>query len=163
MEEGEKVCIPCEQTADEFRNQAITSNGRPGPGRDVERTIIPGFVVELAYPGIIQVTGGGNEGGVWHDKIGVLDRLENSERVLGQPYALEYLPRVGLCSVVDEVKELLQLGQFVFGRLAAPLEGDGAGFALICAIVAFSVGQKTLAATAPGTAAVTLDFALGRY
>lgn len=60
MEEGVKVCIPREETADEFRDQAIASNGRPGPGRDMDGTSVPGVVVELAYPGIIQVTGGGN-------------------------------------------------------------------------------------------------------
>ena len=61
LEEGERVCVPCEETAHKFGYQAIASNGRPRPGRNMDRTIVPGIVVELAYPGVTQATGGGNQ------------------------------------------------------------------------------------------------------
>lgn len=161
VEEGEKVYIPCKDVADKLGNQTIAGDCRPRPGRNMDGTINPGVVVELAYPGIVQVTSGGNERGVWQDEISVLDRLENGERVLGQSYALEYLPRVGLGPAVDEVKELMHLAQFLLCCLAAPLEGDGASFALICPVFTCSIGKDALAAAASGTAAVTLGIALG--
>lgn len=125
-------------------------------------TIVPSVVVELAYSGVIQVTSDGNKRGVWQDDVSIFDRLENSERVLGQSYAFEYLPRVGLGPVVDEAEELLHLGQFLLCCLAAPLEGDGTGFALICPVFTCSIGNNALAAAASGSAAVTLGVALGR-
>lgn len=109
MEEREKVYIPCKDIADKLGNQAIAGDCRPRPGRNMDGTINPGVVVELAYPGIVRVTSGGNERGVWQDEISVLDRLEDGERVLGQSYALEYLPSVGLGPAVDEVKQLMHL------------------------------------------------------
>lgn len=125
-------------------------------------TSVPGVVVELAYPGVTQVTGGSNERGVRQDKISILHRLQYSQGVLGQSYAFEYLPRVGLGPVVDKVEEHVHLSQFLLSRLTAPLESNGAGFTLICPVVTCTFGQKTLAAAAPGTAAVTLEAGLVR-
>jgi hypothetical protein len=96
LKEGEKVHVPCEEAADKLRDQAVASDSGPGPSRDMDGTLIPGGVVELAYPWVTQVTGGSNERGVWQDKISILHGLEDSQGVLRQPYAFEYLPGVGL-------------------------------------------------------------------
>lgn len=126
----------------------------------MDGTLGPGCVVELAYPRVAQITGGGNERGVWQDKLGIFYGLQYSKRVLGQPDALEYLPSVGLCPVVDEVEERVHLGEFLLGGPATPLEGDSASFALIRTVFTCSIGQEALAPAAPGTAAVTLVVAL---
>lgn len=157
VKEGERVHIPCEEVADKLRDQAITSNGSPGPGGDMDGALVPGVVVEFTYPRVIQITGGSNERRVWQDEVSILHSLEDSQGVLGQPDSFEYLPGVGLCPVVDEIEEQLHLGQFILGRLAAPLEGNSTGLALVCPVLTGPVGEKAMAAGAPGTAAVALE------
>lgn len=96
MNTGKHICIPREKATDKLRDYAIAGNGRPRPGRDTDKAVVPGVLVELAYPGVVQVTGGGKERGARQDKIGIPNGLQDGDGILGQPHAFENLPCVGL-------------------------------------------------------------------